>query len=143
MREDLSHQVTLYVVVSMLVGIVIVVLVGSLLTRPIRTLKKDIAIVAAGDKVEEQIGIMLKDQLGKVDIDLELRKIDPGQIWDMFVSGDYDVSVAYWTNDTSKPTRTSTFTWTPRPARITCFSITRTSGWPTRTSARRSTWQST
>ncbi len=66
-------------------------------------------IVAAGDKVEEQIGIMLKDQLGKVGIDLELRKIDPGQIWDMFVSGEYDVSVAYWTNDIIDPDQKSTF----------------------------------
>jgi len=66
-------------------------------------------VVAAGDKVEEQIAIMLKDQLGKVGIDLELRKVDPGQIWDMFVSGDYDVSVAYWTNDIIDPDQKSTF----------------------------------
>lgn len=49
MQESLSQEVTLYVVVSMLVGIVIVVLVGSLLTRPIRTLKKDMQVVAGGD----------------------------------------------------------------------------------------------
>ena len=66
-------------------------------------------IVAAGDKVEEQIGVMLKDQLGKVGINLELKKVDPGQIWDMFVSGDFDVSVAYWTNDIIDPDQKSTF----------------------------------
>ena len=66
-------------------------------------------VVAAGDKVEEQIAIMLKDQLGKVGVDLELKKVDPGQIWDMFVSGDYDVSMAYWTNDIIDPDQKSTF----------------------------------
>jgi peptide/nickel transport system substrate-binding protein len=66
-------------------------------------------VVAAGDKVEEQIAIMLKDQLGKVDVNVDIRKVDPGQIWDMFVSGDYDVSVAYWTNDIIDPDQKSTF----------------------------------
>ena len=66
-------------------------------------------VVAAGDKVEEQIAIMLKDQLGKVGVNVDIRKVDPGQIWDMFVSGDYDVSVAYWTNDIIDPDQKSTF----------------------------------
>lgn len=66
-------------------------------------------VVAAGDKVEEQIAIMLKDQLGKVGVNVDIRKVDPGQIWDMFVSGDYDISVAYWTNDIIDPDQKSTF----------------------------------
>ncbi len=66
-------------------------------------------VVAAGDKVEEQIAIMLKDQLGKVGVNVDIRKVDPGQIWDMFVSGDYDMSVAYWTNDIIDPDQKSTF----------------------------------
>lgn len=66
-------------------------------------------VVAAGDKVEEQIAVMLKDQLAKVGIDLTLKKVDPGQIWDMFTSGEYDVSVAYWTNDIIDPDQKSTF----------------------------------
>lgn len=70
---------------------------------------KLVNIVAAGDKVEEQIGILLKDQLAKVGVEVELRKVDPGQIWDLFVSGDYDVSVAYWTNDIIDPDQKSTF----------------------------------
>ena len=52
---------------------------------------------------------MLKDQLGKVDVNVDIRKVDPGQIWDMFVSGDYDISVAYWTNDIIDPDQKSTF----------------------------------
>lgn len=66
-------------------------------------------VVAAGDKVEEQIAVLLKDQLGKVGVNVDIRKVDPGQIWDMFVSGDYDMSVAYWTNDIIDPDQKSTF----------------------------------
>ena len=66
-------------------------------------------LVAAGDKVEEQIAVLLKDQLGQVGVNLEIQKVDPGQIWDMFVAGDYDVSVAYWTNDIIDPDQKSTF----------------------------------
>jgi peptide/nickel transport system substrate-binding protein len=66
-------------------------------------------IVGAGDAVEEQIGVLLKDQLGKVGVDLEIRKVDPGQIWDMYVAGEYDTSIAYWTNDIIDPDQKSTF----------------------------------
>jgi hypothetical protein len=37
------------------------------------------------------------------------QKVDPGQIWDMLVAGDYDVVVAYWTNDIIDPDQKSTF----------------------------------
>ncbi|HEX5077782.1 MAG TPA: ABC transporter substrate-binding protein [Geminicoccaceae bacterium] len=66
-------------------------------------------IVGAGNKVQEQIGVLLKDQLAKVGIDLQLQKVDPGQIWDMFVAGDYEMSMAYWTNDIIDPDQKSTF----------------------------------
>lgn len=66
-------------------------------------------IVDAGSEVEEQIGIMLKDQLGKAGVDLEIRKVDPGQIWDLYVAGDYETSIAYWTNDIIDPDQKSTF----------------------------------
>jgi peptide/nickel transport system substrate-binding protein len=66
-------------------------------------------IVDAGNEVEEQIGVLLKDQLGKVGVDLDIRKVDPGQIWDMQVAGDYDTSIAYWTNDIIDPDQKSTF----------------------------------
>jgi peptide/nickel transport system substrate-binding protein len=66
-------------------------------------------IVGAGDEVEEQIGVLLKDQFGKVGVDLEIRKVDSGQIWDMYVAGDYDTSIAYWTNDIIDPDQKSTF----------------------------------
>jgi peptide/nickel transport system substrate-binding protein len=66
-------------------------------------------IVDAGNDVEEQIGIMLKDQLGKIGVDLEIRKVDPGQTWDMYVAGDYDTAISYWTNDIIDPDQKSTF----------------------------------
>jgi peptide/nickel transport system substrate-binding protein len=67
-------------------------------------------IVDAGNEVEEQIGVLLKDQLGKVGVDLEIRKVDPGQTWDMYVAGDYDTAIGHWTNDIIDPDQKSTFT---------------------------------
>lgn len=66
-------------------------------------------VVAAGNKVNEQIAVLIKDQWAKVGIEAELRKFDPGQRWDMFIAGEYDVAVAYWTNDIIDPDQKSTF----------------------------------
>jgi peptide/nickel transport system substrate-binding protein len=66
-------------------------------------------IVDAGSEVEEQIGIMLKDQLGKVGVELDIRKVDPGQTVDMYRAGDYDTAISYWTNDIIDPDQKSTF----------------------------------
>ena len=66
-------------------------------------------IVDAGNEVEEQIGVLLKDQLGKVGVDLQIQKTDAGQVWDLYVAGDYDTSIAYWTNDIIDPDQKSTF----------------------------------
>jgi len=66
-------------------------------------------IVDAGSEVEEQISILLKDQFAKAGVNLDIRKVDPGQIWDMYVAGDYDTSIAYWTNDIIDPDQKSTF----------------------------------
>ena len=66
-------------------------------------------VVAAGNEVNEQIAVLLKDQWAQVGVNLDIQKVDPGQIWDMFVAGDYEVSVAYWTNDIIDPDQKSTF----------------------------------
>jgi peptide/nickel transport system substrate-binding protein len=66
-------------------------------------------MVDAGNKVEEQIGILMKDQLAKVWIDVEIEKVDPGQTWDLMFGGDYDMSISYWTNDIIDPDQKSTF----------------------------------
>ena len=66
-------------------------------------------VVAAGNEVNEQIAVLLKDQWSKVGVNLEIQKFDPGRTWDMFVAGEYDVAVAYWTNDIIDPDQKSTF----------------------------------
>jgi peptide/nickel transport system substrate-binding protein len=66
-------------------------------------------MVDAGNKVEEQIGILMKDQLAKVGIDVEIEKVDPGQTWDLMFGGDYDMSISYWTNDIIDPDQKTTF----------------------------------
>jgi peptide/nickel transport system substrate-binding protein len=66
-------------------------------------------LVGAGNEVAEQTAILLKDQLAKVDVDMAIQKVDPGQIWDMYLAGDYEMSLAYWTNDIIDPDQKSTF----------------------------------
>ena len=49
MNGELTSTVTMYVVAGMVLGIVVMVLVGGLLTRPVRILKRDMDIVACGE----------------------------------------------------------------------------------------------
>jgi peptide/nickel transport system substrate-binding protein len=44
-----------------------------------------------------------------VGVNVDIQKVDAGQTWDMFVAGDYDIAVAYWTNDIIDPDQKSTF----------------------------------
>jgi peptide/nickel transport system substrate-binding protein len=67
-------------------------------------------IVNAGDEADEQIAVLLQQQLSKAGVKLDLQKVDPSQSWDMLVSGDYDISVMYWTNDILDPDQKTTFT---------------------------------
>jgi peptide/nickel transport system substrate-binding protein len=66
-------------------------------------------MIDAGNKVEEQTAILMKDQLAKVGINVEIEKVDPGQTWDLMFGGDYDMSISYWTNDIIDPDQKSTF----------------------------------
>ena len=66
-------------------------------------------LIAAGDSIHDQIGVIVKDQLGKVGIDLNLVKQEPGQQWDSMQTGDYDITIAYWTNDMFDPDQKSTY----------------------------------
>jgi peptide/nickel transport system substrate-binding protein len=66
-------------------------------------------VVNAGNEVDEQIAVLLQQQLGAVGIQANLQKVDASQSWDMLVSGDYDVSVMYWTNDILDPDQKTTF----------------------------------
>lgn len=66
-------------------------------------------VVNAGDEVDEQIAILLQQQLAKAGVAVTLQKVDPSQSWGMLVSGDYDISVMYWTNDVLDPDQKTTF----------------------------------
>jgi peptide/nickel transport system substrate-binding protein len=66
-------------------------------------------LVTAGDSVHDQIAVMVKDQLGKVGIDVNIVKQEEGQQWDSTVAGEYDISVNYWTNDVIDPDQKSSF----------------------------------
>lgn len=66
-------------------------------------------LVDSGDQTAEQIAILVQQQLSAVGITVTLQKVDPSQTWDMLVSGDYDMSVNYWTNDILDPDQKTTF----------------------------------
>jgi len=66
-------------------------------------------VLHAGNEVDEQIAVLLQQQLAQAGIRVELQKVDPSQSLDMLVAGDYDISVAYWTNDILDPDQKTTF----------------------------------
>jgi len=66
-------------------------------------------LLTAGDSVQDQIGVIVQDQLGKVGVKVDLVKQEEGQQWESTVAGDYDISVNYWTNDIIDPDQKSTF----------------------------------
>ncbi len=66
-------------------------------------------LLTAGDSVHDQIGVIVKDQLAKVGVDVNLVKQEEGQQWESTVAGEYDISVNYWTNDIIDPDQKATF----------------------------------
>jgi peptide/nickel transport system substrate-binding protein len=66
-------------------------------------------LLTAGDSVHDQIGVIVKDQLAKVGVDVEIVKQEEGQQWESTVAGEYDISVNYWTNDIIDPDQKATF----------------------------------
>jgi peptide/nickel transport system substrate-binding protein len=72
-------------------------------------------LIASGDAVHEQIAVLLKDQLAKVGVDVQIEKQEPGQAWESTVAGDYDISINYWTNDIIDPDQKASFCvhWDP------------------------------
>ncbi len=63
--DELQASVLLNGLIALGVGIPVVLLVGTLLTRPIRELKRDMETVAAGD-LEHQSAVRSHDELGKL-----------------------------------------------------------------------------
>lgn len=66
-------------------------------------------LITAGDSVHDQIGVIVKDQLGQAGIGVNLVKQEEGQQWESTVAGEYDISINYWTNDVIDPDQKSTF----------------------------------
>jgi peptide/nickel transport system substrate-binding protein len=66
-------------------------------------------LIAAGNSIDEQTAVLIKDMLGKVGIATDIVKEEQGQEWDSTVAGDYDLSLNYWTNDIIDPDEKATF----------------------------------
>jgi len=66
-------------------------------------------LVTAGNTVTDQIAVMVKDQLVKAGMGVNIVKQEEGQQWDSTVAGEYDISVNYWTNDVIDPDQKSSF----------------------------------
>ena len=66
-------------------------------------------LIAAGNSIDDQTAVLIKDMLGKVGIATEIVKEEQGQEWDSTVAGDYDLSLNYWTNDIIDPDEKATF----------------------------------
>lgn len=65
LNSDLTESVLVNCLIALIIGIPVVLLVGSLLTRPVRTLKRDMEAVAAGD-LEHQSTVRSRDELGSL-----------------------------------------------------------------------------
>jgi peptide/nickel transport system substrate-binding protein len=66
-------------------------------------------LIDAGNSVNDQIAVLIKDNLAKIGINIDIVKEEIGQEWDSTVAGDYDLSIDYWTNDIIDPDEKATF----------------------------------
>lgn len=60
-------------------------------------------LVGAGNKLREQTGVIVQQQLAAIGLEVEIVKVDSGQVWSAFQDGDYDIAPAYWTYDVLDP----------------------------------------
>jgi peptide/nickel transport system substrate-binding protein len=66
-------------------------------------------LVAAGNVIDDQVSVLIKDMLAKVGIAINIEKQEPGQEWNATVAGEYDLTLEYWTNDIIDPDEKATF----------------------------------
>ena len=71
-------------------------------------LKLDL-LIFAGDSAHEQTAVLMKDQLGKVGIEINVVKQEAGQAFDTTSAGNYDLALNYWTNDIIDPDEKTAF----------------------------------
>lgn len=74
----------------------------------VKDLKLDFVLVT-GDSSHDQIGVLVKDQLAKIGVDVNIVKMEAGQQWDALVAGDYDIGVMWWVNDIFDPDQKAQF----------------------------------
>lgn len=66
-------------------------------------------VLVSGDSAHDQIGVLVKDQLAKIGVDVNLVKMEGGQQWDALVAGEYDIGVMWWVNDIFDPDQKAQF----------------------------------
>ena len=60
-------------------------------------------MVPAGDTVSNQLAVMVKDMLSKINIDVEIQPIDSGTLWDRWSKLDYEMVMGSGTSDNLDP----------------------------------------
>ncbi len=66
-------------------------------------------VLVAGDSAHDQIGVLVKDQLARIGVTVNLTKLEAGQQWDALIAGDYDIGVMWWVNDIFDPDQKAQF----------------------------------
>ena len=66
-------------------------------------------LISSGDVTHEQLAVLLQSQLAQVGVTANIEKQEVGQAWETEISGDYDLSVNYWTNDIIDPDEKTAF----------------------------------
>jgi len=66
-------------------------------------------LIIAGDSAHEQIAVLVKDQLAKVGVTIDIVKLEGGQQWDALVAGEYDLGLMWWVNDIFDPDQKAKF----------------------------------
>ena len=67
-------------------------------------------LIQAGNRVDEQVSVLLQQQLAEVGITIDIRKVDPSQWINYLIEGDYELGTVYWTNDIIDPDQKTAFT---------------------------------
>jgi peptide/nickel transport system substrate-binding protein len=66
-------------------------------------------VIVSGDSAHEQIAVLVKDQLSKVGVNVNIVKMEGGQQWDALVAGEYDIGLMWWVNDVFDPDQKAQF----------------------------------
>jgi peptide/nickel transport system substrate-binding protein len=67
-------------------------------------------VTQAGDETHDQIAVLIQQQLAAAGVTANINKVDASQYFTTLVDGNYDIGVAYWTNDIIDPDQKTTFT---------------------------------